>query len=430
VAEDDLLLDASDLADIFGADDAKAGDDLAKSIEDLFLSDDPDDEEAAEGAPVATAVAAPPRPPVVPPPAAPRAAPRSPEPVHSSPIDLGEEEPELVEPDRGGMTEEEWRGSAEYTEFKKQVIARHLRKKATEDLARRAAEERAKLQELEQAEQARQEAAVQAQEAEAAAAQAHQAEEAAAKADAERRRQEALDKYKAAKAATIAQRAQALVQAQDNAEAADSAAEAEKAAKLKGYLADLKNKVAAGGLPPMNLQAKVAAPQLSAAGKGMAMDVAACKALAAMFEETRTEMLKHVSDAIGKKPAQAMMKKTLAKVAKLHLDVFGRAAVDGKNELRVDGGLDEERLSRALYALPEGARQEKVQKAFFELTEMRFIACELGLGHRQKAVIVSRTLNALETSFARKGHPKPLVDWYFTEAVPSTSLADSDDPAY
>jgi hypothetical protein len=429
VADDDLLLDASDLADIFGVDDAKAGDDLAKSIEDLFLSDDGDDDEAAESAAVATAVAAPPRPPVAPPPP-PAAAPRSPEPVHSSPLDEGEEEPELVEPDRGGMTEEEWRGSSEYTEFKKQVIARHLRKKAAEDLARRAAEERAKLQELEQAEQARQEAVAQAHQAEEAAAQAHQAEEAAAKAEAEKRRQEALDKYKAAKAATIAQRAQALVQAQDNAEAADSAAEAEKAAKLKGYLAELKTKVAAGGLPPMNLQAKLAAPQLSAAGKGMAMDVAACKALAAMFEETRVEMLKHVSDAIGKKPAQAMMKKTLAKVAKLHLDVFGRAAVDGKNELRVDGGLDEERLSRALYALPEGLRQEKVQKAFFELTEMRFIACELGLGHRQKAVIVSRTLNALETSFARKGHAKGLVDWYFTEAVPSTSLADGDDPAY
>ena len=38
MADDDLLLDASDLADIFGADDAKAGEDLAKSIEDLFLS--------------------------------------------------------------------------------------------------------------------------------------------------------------------------------------------------------------------------------------------------------------------------------------------------------------------------------------------------------------------------------------------------------
>jgi hypothetical protein len=47
MADDDLLLDASDLADIFGVEDEpKAGEDFAKSIEDLFLSDEPDEPEA------------------------------------------------------------------------------------------------------------------------------------------------------------------------------------------------------------------------------------------------------------------------------------------------------------------------------------------------------------------------------------------------
>jgi hypothetical protein len=328
------------------------------------------------------------------------------------------------------MTEEEWRASPEYSEFKKQVIARHLRKKAAEDLARRAAEERAKIAALEAEEQARRDAAAAAEAAQQQAAEAAAQAEAHLKAEAEARRQELLDKYKAAKAATIAQRAQAFISEHDQAQANAQSAEAEKEAKLKSYLAELKAKVATGGMPPLTLQGKALAPQLSEAGRGLTLDVAACKALAGMFEETRVEMLKHVSDAIGKKPAQAMMKKTLAKVAKLHLDVFGRAAVDAKNELRVDGALDEDRLSRALYALPEGQRLEKVQKAFYELTEMRFIACELGLGHRQKATIVSRTLQALEASFPKKGHPAPLTAWYFNEAVPSTSLADSDDPGY
>ena len=404
MAEDDLLLDASDLADIFGDDDAKAGQDLARSIEDLFLSDDEDGERPAAAPGPVMVVAPPPPPPVAEP-----------------------DEPEPEEPDRQGMTEEEWRASPDYAEFKKQVIARHLRKKAAADLARRAAEEQAQLAKLEAEERAHRDAQAQAQ---ARASEAEAQAAAAADAEATARRQELLDKYKAAKAATIAQRAQAIISAQDQLEAGAAGAEADKAAKLKSYLADLKAKVAAGGAPVLSLQAQALAPQLSASGRGLNLDVAACKALAALFEGTRAEMLKHVSDAIGKKPAQAMMKKTLAKVAKLHLDVFGRAAVDAKNELRVDGALDEERLARALYALPEASRVERVQKAFYELTEMRFIALELGLGHRQKAAIVSRTLHALEVAFPKQGHPPALVAWYFNEAVPSTSLADGDDVGY
>lgn len=420
MADDDLLLDASDLADIFGVDDAKGGDDLAKSIEDLFLTDD--DEASSPGFAVPEEPAAAPAAPAAP---AARAVAPEPEP---------EEEPEPQEPDRGGMTEEEWRSSSQYAEFKKQVIARHLRKKAAEDVARRAAEERARIEALDAEERAKHEAAEAAarveREAAEAAQRAREQADSAAKAEAEKRRQELLDKYKAAKAATIAQRAQALVSAQDQAGSAQAGADAEKEAKLKEYLAGLKAKMAAGGGPALTLQSKHLAPQISEAGRGLSLDVAAAKTLAAMFEEARAEMLKHVSDAIGKKPAQAMMKKTLAKVAKAHLDVFGRAAVDAKNELRPDGALDEDRLARALYALPEGQRLEKVQKAFYELIEMRFIACELGLGHRQKAVIVSRTLQALEASFAKKAHSPALVKWFFDDVIPSTSLADSDDPAY
>lgn len=400
MADDDLLLDASDLADIFADDGDSGGQDLAKSIEDLFLSDS--DEADAEPSEDSLAAFARQQALEAPPP------PRRVEEVF--------DEPEVQEPDRGGLTEEEWRSSAQYGEFKKQVIARHLRKKAAEEMARQRAQ-----QEAEQA------AEVSARQAELAA-QAQSAEaENAAKAEAERKKLELVEKYKAAKAATIAQRAQSMVQAQDQAGAAAQAAEDEKAAKLKGYLADLKAKVAAGGLPQLSLQAKAMAPKLSEASQGLDLDVVKAKALASMFEETRAEMLKHVADSIGKKPAQAMMKKTLAKVAKLHLDVFGRAAVDSKNELRVDGALDEERLTRAIYALPPDARLAKVQKAFYELIEMRFIAVELGLGHRSQATIVSKTLHALEDSFAKKGHPAALVKWYFDDVVPSTTLADSDD---
>jgi hypothetical protein len=396
MADDDLLLDASDLADIFGVeDDAKGGDDLAKSIEDLFLSDDPDDEDdPAELAAFAREAAAEPA-------YSPAVAEPEPEP-----------EPEVAEPDRKGMTEEEWRTSAEYTEFKRQVIARHLRQKALEETRKVVAQAQA----LRDAENAAQQ--------QAAEAQAHAA------ADAEKRKQELLDKYKAAKAATIAQRAQAMVDGQTQAGEAASAEEQAKADKLKGYLADLKAKVASGGLPQLSLTAKHIAPKLSESSQGLDIDVMKAKALANMFEETRTELLKHVGDAIGKKPAQAMMKKTLAKVAKQYLDIYGRAAVDPKNELRVDGQLDEDKLARAVYGVPAAERLEKVQKAFYELIEMRFIAVELGLGHRQKAAILTKTLNALENSFKKKNHPADLVKWYMGDVVPSTSLADSDDPGY
>jgi hypothetical protein len=411
MADDDLLLDASDLADIFADDGDGAGEDFAKSIEDLFLSDE--EEDAAPPAPAPASA----------PPsddddfaafarsqAAPPAAPPPPPPVEAF------DEPELAEPDRGGMTEEEWRSSPDYAEFKKQVIARHLRKKAAEDAAQR----RAALEAAQNAERAA---------AEAAAAEAAKSDEAraAAKAEEDAKKQALLDKYKAAKAATIAQRAQAIVQAQDEQSEAGEAAEKEKAAKLKGYLAELKAKVATGGLPQLSLHNKAMAPKLSEASRGLDLDVLKCKALAGMFEETRSEMLKHVSDQIGKKPAQAMMKKTLAKVAKAHLDVYGRAAVDPKNELRVDGALDLDRLARALYAVPAEQRLGKVQKAFYELIEMRFIAVELGLGHRAQAAIVSKTLHNLEASFKKQGHAQDLVKWYFDDVIPSTALADSDD---
>lgn len=423
MADDDLLLDASDLADIF-ADDSAGGEDLAKSIEDLFLSDDDDDGDGPALGGVATLEAEPSDDTL----AAfarqqaleeaktkPAPAPAPPAPVF--------DEPELAEPDRGGLTEEEWRASPAYADFKKQVIARHLRKKAAEDVARQRAEH--------EAAEAAAHAAAAAAEAAAAAAAQHNAEAAAAaKAEADKKKQELLDKYKAAKAATIAQRAQAIVSAQDQASAASAAAEADKAAKLKGYMADLKAKVASGGLPQLSLASKAMAPKLSESSSGLDLDIVKSKQLASMFEETRQEMLKHVSDNIGKKPAQAMMKKTLAKVAKAHLDIFGRAAVDAKNELRVDGALDEERLTRAIYAVPADARLAKVQKAMYELIEMRFIAVELGLGHKAKAVIVSKTLHALEESFKKKGHPAPLVKWYFDDVVPSTTLADSDDGGY
>jgi hypothetical protein len=401
MSDDDLLLDAADLADIFGADDAKTGEDFAKGIEDLFLSDD-EDGGAGSGLGAAleareAALAAAPPPPAPAPPAPP--APSVPAAV--------EEEPEPAEPDRGGMTEEEWRSSPQYADFKKQVIARHLRKKAAEEAARQAAELKA------------------AQDAADAQARAKAEEEARVKAEEERRRQELLEKYKAAKAATIAQRAKAMVQAQDSAEAEGKASEEEKSAKLKGYLADLKAKMASG-VPPMQLHAKAPAPKLSEAAVGLHLDLPNAKHLAAMFEETRTEMLRHIGDSIGKKPAQAMMKKTLGKVAKLHLDFYGRAAVDAKNELRADGALDEDRLARAIYAIPEEKRLAVCQKALFELIEIRFIACELGLGQSTKDRIVTRTMHALEASFAKKPYPTDLVKWYFDDVIPSTTMADSD----
>jgi hypothetical protein len=394
MANDDFLLDASDLADIFGVDDAKAGQDFAKSIEDLFLADEDDASAGSVGAALAAHEAA----------AALPKAPAAPAPAPAQ----QEEEPKPAEPDRGGMSEEEWRGSPQYAAFKKQVIERLLRQKAADVAAQQAAELKARQDAVEQESKSRAEA------------------EAKAKEEAERRKTELLEKYKAAKAATIAQRARAMVEEQDHAEADAKATDEEKAAKLKGYLADLKSKMAAGSVPPLVLHAKAMAPKLSAASAGLQLDVNQAKLLASMFEETRVEMLKHVGDAIGKKPAQAMMKKTLAKVAKVHLDFYGRAAIDAKNELRIDGQLDEEKLARAIYAQPEDKRLATAQKALFELIEMRFIACELGLGQSTKDKVVTRTLHALEASFAKKAHPAELVKWYFNDVVPSTTMADSD----
>jgi hypothetical protein len=146
-----------------------------------------------------------------------------------------------------------------------------------------------------------------------------------------------------------------------------------------------------------------------------------------MLETTRLTMYKLIADTIGKKPAQAMFKKTLAKVAKPHLDVYGRAALDANNELRVDGALDEDKLSRAIYALPAPQRLAKVQKAFYELIEMRFIAIELGLGIKQKGVVVSKMLDLIEHDFKSKGYGAELIKWYMDDVIPSTTLNDGDD---
>jgi hypothetical protein len=316
-------------------------------------------------------------------------------------------EPELAEPDRKGMTEEEWRNSTEYADFKKQVIERHLRKKADEEAAKKAAAEEAEREE-----------------------QRHKDEEAAKAAEeAEKRKQELVDKYKAAKAATIANRAAAMINEQEHAEAAVAGAEADKEAKFKNYLADLKSKMGKGGMPPLAMKVP-GAPALSASSAGLDLNVERCKALAAMFEETRLELLKQVSEKIPKKSAQTMMKKTLAKVAKLHLDIYGRAAVTAKNELREDGELDQERLSRAFYAVPAEKRLETLQKSLYELIEMRFIAVELGLGARTKGFVVGKTLDALDKTFKKKGYDAALTKWYQNDVIPSTALSEGEEDTY
>jgi hypothetical protein len=387
MADDDLLLDSKDLLDIFGADDGAGGaDDLSKSIEDLFFSDD-----EGGGALSLEGVAE---------------APALPQEVVTAPAPLVHE-PELAEPDRKGMTEEEWRSSAEYSDFKRQVIERHLRKKAEDEAAQREAQARAAEDEKRRQEQESQ----------------HASEEA------ERRKQELVEKYKAAKAATIANRAQAMISEQEQAAGAAAGAEADKEAKFKNYLAELKGKMAAGGLPKMAMKVP-GVPAPSAASSGLDLNVERCKQLAAMFEETREEMLRQTGEKIGKKAAQTMMKKTLAKVAKLHLDIFGRAAVTSKNELREDGALDLERLSRAFYAVPQDKRLESLQKAMYELIEMRFIAVELGLGARTKGFVVGKTLDALDKQFKKKAYDPALVKWYQNDVIPSTALSEGEEDTY
>ena len=309
-----------------------------------------------------------------------------------------EDEP-LVE-DRKGMTEEEWRSSPEYDEFKKQVIARHLRKKAEADASRRMAEEKV-------AEEARQKEA----------------------AELERRKADLVEKYKQAKAATIAQRAQAILSEADQATHAAASAEADKETKFKEYLATLKGNLAGLGAPKLAMP-RLPTPAASTEAKSLDLDVNRCKQLAAMFEESREELLRQVADKIGKKSAQTMMKKTLAKVAKQHLEIFGRAAVNSKNELRDDGTLDQERLTRAFYAVPVEKRVETIQKACFELMEMRFIAVELGLGARTKGFVVGKALDALEKNFAKKGYDRALVKWYQNDVTPSTALSEGEEDSY
>jgi len=385
MADDDLQLDSKDLLDIFGAGDGKDdSEDLSKTIGDLFSDDEGDGGSLSlEG--IAEAPDLPEEAPA--PPAAP--------------------EPELAEPDRKGMTEEEWRASPDYADFKRQVIERHLRKKAEDEAAKQAAEAKA----LEDA--------------------AREKEEEASKAseEAEKRKQELVDKYKAAKAATIANRAQAMISEQEHAEAAVAGAEADKEAKFKNYLADLKAKMGKGGLPPLAMKVP-GAPAPSASASSLDLNVERCKQLAAMFEETREEMLRQVGEKIGKKSAQTMMKKTLAKVAKLHLDVLGRAAINAKNELREDGALDVERLSRAFYALPADKRLPTLQKVMYELIEMRFIAVELGLGARTKGFVVGKALDALDKTFKKKAFDPAMVKWYQNEVIPSTALSEGEEDSY
>ncbi len=374
MADDEIQLDAKDLLDIFGADDDKPGEDLTKSIEDLFFSGDGEEGEGEKLSLEGVAEA-----PELPPPA---------------------EEPPLVEPDRKGMTEEQWRTSQEYADFKQQVIARHLKKKADEEAAKKAAEERA-------AEELRQ----------------HAAEDEA------KRKQDLLEKYKAAKAATVASRVQAVLNEQEAAEKASHDSEKEKSDKFKNYLADLKGKMGKEGLPKLAM-ARPGAPLSSGSAAGLVLDVEKCKQLAAMFETTRSELLAQVAEKIGKKPANALMKKTLAKVAKAHLDIYGRAAVNPKNELREDGALDVEKLSRAFYAVPEAARVAKLQKALYELIEMRFIGVELGLGARTKGFVVSKALDGMEKNFKKNAYDAALVKWYQADVVPSTALSEGEEDSY
>jgi hypothetical protein len=384
--DDDLLLDAKDLLDIFGTDDGgESGGDLSKSINDLFFSDDEGEGGSLSLAGVAEAPALP----------------------QEVPVPAPLPEPELVEPDRKGMTEEAWRASTEYSDFKRQVIERHLKKKADEELAQKELAQKA----LEEEQRKKDE------EAQLAAQ------------EQEKRKQELVDKYKAAKAATIASRAQALISEQEQASNLAAGAEADKEAKFKNYLADLKSKMAAGGLPKMAMKVP-GAPAPTAAASGLDLNVERCKQLVAMFEETREEMLRQTAEKIGKKAAQTMMKKTLAKVAKLHLDIFGRAAVTSKNELREDGTLDQERLTRAFYAVPADKRVETLQKAMYELIEMRFIAVELGLGARTKGFVVAKTLDALDKNFKKKGYDHALVTWYQNDVIPSTALSEGEEDTY
>lgn len=363
MADDDLLLDSKDLLDIFGAEDSKdSGADLTKSLEDLFFSDE---EEGGATLSLEGLSEAPELPQL----GAPKVI----------------EEAPLVE-DRKGMAEEEWRASPEYAEFKKQVIARHLRKKAGEDAARRKREEEV----LETAKQ-------------------KEVEEEA------RRKAELVEKYKQAKAATIAQRAQAIL------------SEADKEATFKDHLALLKEKVAQGASLKI---AMTPPPESSIAAVDLELDVDKCKQLAAMFEETREVLLVQVGEKIGVKSARIMMKKTLAKIAKQHLEIFGRAAVNSKNELREDGALDIERLARSFYAVPADKRVSNLRKALYELLEMRFIAIELGLGARTKGFVVGRTLDFLEKSFAKKGYDLKLVEWFSSDVVPATALSEGEEDTY
>jgi hypothetical protein len=261
------------------------------------------------------------------------------------------------------------------------------------------------------------------------ALQAKEEEAAKAAEENEKRKQDLVDKYKAAKAATIANRAAAMISEQEHAQASVAGAEADKEAKFKSYLADLKNKMAKGGMPAMAMKVP-GAPAPSQAAAGLDLNVERCKALAAMFEETREELLRQTSDKIGKKSAQTMMKKTLAKVAKQHLDIYGRAAVNSKNELREDGALDQERLTRAFYAVPQDKRLVYLQKALYELIEMRFIAVELGLGARTKGFVVGKTLDALDKTFKKKGCDAALMKWYQNDVIPSTALSEGEEDSY
>ncbi|HTB21336.1 MAG TPA: hypothetical protein VK914_01370 [bacterium] len=128
---------AFDPADLF-RDDPEAGKGLAKNIEDFF------------GEP-----------------------PAGPSPKRA------EGEARAPEAGHGGMSEEEWRASPQYEEFRKKVIARHLQKKAEEE-ARAQASQGPGTAPVEQGPTD------------------------------EERKQELLEKYKAAKAATIAQRKAAV----------------------------------------------------------------------------------------------------------------------------------------------------------------------------------------------------------------------------
>ncbi len=391
MGEDDILLNADDLLDIFGAADDKAGskEGLGDFLQDIFFGGG-QDSPGEDGGPVAAK-----------PPVEAAAGPAAPSPA--------------LDP-------------ASYEEFKRRVIERHEMKQAEEA---RQAVQGAPPAALDGDEERRREMAAryeaQRRALEAEEAQARQREEdGAGDKDKEARIQAMVEKYKKAK--EQAQAAQAGASMGPGTGLAEALDDGEKERHFREYLQSVKARMASGGMP--RLQHARPAAQAPESAPGPALDIPACQALARMFEETRLELTRRVADKIGTKAARSLMMKTLEKILKAQAQVFNRAAQDFRGQLRADGALDEERLARNLHALPQEGRAEAAQRALHDLMEMRFIAIELGLGVRAKGFLISQTLQAIEAAFEKKGYPPELVKWYLAEVVPSTNLSDGDEETY